>query len=126
MRFGGATEAGRMQRPTSDDNRRGLTRGGEAPEALTGIPGLDEATRGGRPRGRPTLGCGDVDLALTVGSTWHGTNVQLVAARSPSITFLLSGLITTTTHQGAHDVRSLNEDQRAVSENRSACHRLDS
>ena len=35
MRFGGATEAGRMQRPTSDDNRRGVTRGGEAPKALT-------------------------------------------------------------------------------------------
>ena len=58
MRFGSATEANRMQKPTSDDNRRGVTRGGEAPKALTGIPGLDEITRGGLPRGRPTLVCG--------------------------------------------------------------------
>ena len=58
MRFGSATEANRMQKPTSDDNRRGVTRGGEAPKALTGIPGLDEITRGGLSRGRPTLVCG--------------------------------------------------------------------
>ena len=47
-----------MQKPASDDNRRGVTRGGEAPKAPTGIPGLDEITRGGLPRGRPTLVCG--------------------------------------------------------------------
>ena len=94
MRFGGATEANRMQKPTSDDNRRGVTRGGEAPKALTAE--------------------NDVELALTVSSTGHGTNVQLVAAHIRPITFLLSGLITTATHQDAHDVRSLNEDHRAV------------
>jgi circadian clock protein KaiC len=31
---------------------------GELPKALTGIRGLDEVTRGGLPKGRPTLVCG--------------------------------------------------------------------
>lgn len=32
--------------------------GSELPKALTGVRGLDEVTRGGLPRGRPTLVCG--------------------------------------------------------------------
>ena len=35
-----------------------LARGPELPKAATGIRGLDEVTRGGLPRGRPTLICG--------------------------------------------------------------------
>jgi circadian clock protein KaiC len=35
-----------------------MPRGGELPKTLTGIRGLDEITRGGLPKGRPTLVCG--------------------------------------------------------------------
>jgi circadian clock protein KaiC len=35
-----------------------LRRGSELPKTLTGIRGLDEITRGGLPKGRPTLVCG--------------------------------------------------------------------
>jgi circadian clock protein KaiC len=48
-----------------------LPHGAELPKALTGIRGLDEITRGGLPKGRPTLICGGPGsgktlLALTV------------------------------------------------------------
>ena len=36
----------------------GLPRGRELAKTLTGIRGLDEITRGGLPKGRPTLVCG--------------------------------------------------------------------
>src|SRR5512134_1930213 len=34
------------------------TSSGDLPKALTGVRGLDEITRGGLPKGRPTLVCG--------------------------------------------------------------------
>ena len=104
-----------MQRRTSDDNRRGVMQGGEVPKALTGtgeddLEGLfvrlDYAIRtlGAKPGVLDTIESPFAGL-----TTGHGTNVQLVAAHIRPITFLLSGLITTATQQGAHDVRSLNE-----------------
>ena len=47
-----------METPTAGGDLHLATRGGEAPKAPTGIPGLDEVTRGDLPRGRPTLVCG--------------------------------------------------------------------
>ena len=48
----------RQEKPTSGAGLSHLPRGGELPKALTGIRGLDEITRGGLPKGRPTLVCG--------------------------------------------------------------------
>src|SRR5215831_5193456 len=36
------------------------------PKAPTGIPGLDEITNGGLPRGRPTLVCGSAGCGKTL------------------------------------------------------------
>ena len=47
----------RQEKPTSLAGLSHL-RGGELPKALTGIRGLDQITRGGLPKGRPTLICG--------------------------------------------------------------------
>ena len=47
-----------QEQPTSGASSSHLARGGELPKTLTGIRGLDEITRGGLPRGRPTLVCG--------------------------------------------------------------------
>jgi len=53
-----------MAKPTADrDAQRGI------PKAPTGIQGLDELTRGGLPRGRPTLLCGSAGCGKTVLST---------------------------------------------------------
>src|SRR4249919_100243 len=38
----------------------------ELPKAPTGIPGLDEITHGGLPRGRPTLVCGSAGCGKTL------------------------------------------------------------
>src|SRR4051794_36044280 len=38
----------------------------ELPKAATGIPGLDEITHGGLPRGRPTLVCGSAGCGKTL------------------------------------------------------------
>src|SRR5512135_3326320 len=43
-----------------DDARR------ELPKCPTGIQGLDEVTRGGLPRGRPTLVCGSAGCGKTL------------------------------------------------------------
>ena len=48
----------RLEKPTSGAALSHPPRGGELPKALTGIRGLDEITRGGLPKGRPTLVCG--------------------------------------------------------------------
>jgi circadian clock protein KaiC len=40
--------------------------GGELPKTLTGIRGLDEITRGGLPKGRPTLICGGAGSGKTL------------------------------------------------------------
>ena len=47
-----------QEKPASLAGLSHLPRGGELPKALTGIRGLDEITRGGLPKGRPTLVCG--------------------------------------------------------------------
>jgi circadian clock protein KaiC len=47
-----------QEQPTGGASSSHLARGGELPKTLTGIRGLDEITRGGLPRGRPTLVCG--------------------------------------------------------------------
>ena len=47
-----------QEQATSGASSSHLARGGELPKTLTGIRGLDEITRGGLPRGRPTLVCG--------------------------------------------------------------------
>ena len=49
-----------MEKPTNDGVGvlPDLARGGELAKTLTGIQGLDEITRGGLPKGRPTLVCG--------------------------------------------------------------------
>ena len=47
----------KMERPTQ---ARSL------PKALTGIPGLDDITEGGLPRGRPTLICGGPGCGKTL------------------------------------------------------------
>src|SRR5579859_4686990 len=39
---------------------------GSLPKAATGIQGLDEVTRGGFPRGRPTLICGSAGAGKTL------------------------------------------------------------
>ena len=48
----------RQEKPGSEAGPAQLARGPELPKALTGIRGLDEITRGGLPKGRPTLVCG--------------------------------------------------------------------
>jgi circadian clock protein KaiC len=48
----------RQDQPDSEAGLTQLTRGTELPKTLTGIRGLDEITRGGLPKGRPTLVCG--------------------------------------------------------------------
>ena len=48
----------RQEKPDSEAGPAQLSRGSELPKALTGIRGLDEITRGGLPKGRPTLVCG--------------------------------------------------------------------
>jgi circadian clock protein KaiC len=68
-----------MEKPTSDGvgvlpNPTGHT---ELPKTLTGIQGLDEITRGGLPKGRPTLVCGG-----------PGSGKTLLA-----LTFLVNGAI---------------------------------
>jgi circadian clock protein KaiC len=45
---------------------RSLARGAELTKAATGIRGLDEITRGGLPRGRPTLVCGGAGSGKTL------------------------------------------------------------
>jgi circadian clock protein KaiC len=54
-----------------------LPRGGELPKTSTGIRGLDEITRGGLPKGRPTLVCGG-----------PGSGKTLLA-----LTFLVNGVL---------------------------------
>src|SRR4029077_21278050 len=54
-----------------------LARGPELLKAATGIRGLDEVTRGGLPRGRPTLICGG-----------PGSGKTLIA-----LTFLANGVL---------------------------------
>jgi circadian clock protein KaiC len=44
----------------------GISRKRELPKAPTGIQGLDELSRGGLPRGRPTLVCGSAGCGKTV------------------------------------------------------------
>src|SRR5579864_6606176 len=51
-------EMHRTEKSTSEAGWSHLPRGGELPKTLTGIRGLDEITRGGLPKGRPTLVCG--------------------------------------------------------------------
>ena len=48
----------RQEKPDSEAGPAQLARGSELPKTLTGIRGLDEITRGGLPKGRPTLVCG--------------------------------------------------------------------
>jgi circadian clock protein KaiC len=48
----------RQEKPASEAGLPHLPFAGELPKTLTGIRGLDEITRGGLPRGRPTLVCG--------------------------------------------------------------------
>ncbi len=48
----------RQEKSHSEADPSRLVRGSELPKALTGIRGLDEITRGGLPKGRPTLVCG--------------------------------------------------------------------
>src|ERR1700692_1681152 len=89
--------------------RRSKTPSGVA-KALTGIPGLDELTSGGLPRGRPTLvcggaGCGKTVLGLEVlvrGATQYGEPGAIftfeergdeLAANVASFGFDLPGLI---------------------------------
>jgi circadian clock protein KaiC len=48
----------RQDQSDSEAGQPQLPRGTELPKTLTGIRGLDEITRGGLPKGRPTLVCG--------------------------------------------------------------------
>ena len=57
MNLGSDAVDGQEQRTIGASSSH-LARGGELPKTLTGIRGLDEITRGGLPRGRPTLVCG--------------------------------------------------------------------
>ena len=51
-------DVNRKEKPPGGSGVSHLPRGGELPKTLTGIRGLDEITRGGLPKGRPTLVCG--------------------------------------------------------------------
>ncbi|HEV3057016.1 MAG TPA: circadian clock protein KaiC [Vicinamibacterales bacterium] len=51
-------EKNRTEHPTSEAGCSRVPHEGELPKTLTGIRGLDEITRGGLPKGRPTLVCG--------------------------------------------------------------------
>ena len=46
--------------------QEGSAPAGTLPKAATGIPGLDEITLGGLPRGRPTLVCGGAGCGKTL------------------------------------------------------------
>jgi circadian clock protein KaiC len=48
------------------DDQPGIAPAGGLPKAATGIPGLDEITLGGFPRGRPTLVCGSAGCGKTL------------------------------------------------------------
>ena len=61
----------------------------ELAKTLTGIRGLDEITRGGLPKGRPTLVCGG-----------PGSGKTLLA-----LTFLVNGAVQLRRTRRAHDVR---------------------
>jgi len=54
----GRDAANRLASSTHEAGRLDVARSKELPKALTGIRGLDEITRGGLPKGRPTLVCG--------------------------------------------------------------------
>lgn len=49
-----------------NNHRRSRRASRPVPKALTGIPGLDEITDGGLPRGRPTLVCGGAGCGKTL------------------------------------------------------------
>jgi circadian clock protein KaiC len=59
-------EANQTQTPADVAGVSRLPRGSELPKALTGIRGLDEITRGGLPKGRPTLICGGAGSGKTL------------------------------------------------------------
>ena len=59
-------EVNRTESPSNADGTPRLPHGGELPKALTGIRGLDEITRGGLPKGRPTLICGGAGSGKTL------------------------------------------------------------
>jgi len=85
------------------------TRAGELPKALTGIRGLDEVTRGGLPRGRPTLVCGGPGSGKTL--------VALTFLVNGATRFDEPGVLMTFEENGeeiANDVASLGFDLPAL------------
>jgi circadian clock protein KaiC len=59
-------EVNRTESPSNAGGTPRLPHSGELPKALTGIRGLDEITRGGLPKGRPTLICGGAGSGKTL------------------------------------------------------------
>ncbi|HWH02809.1 MAG TPA: ATPase domain-containing protein, partial [Gemmatimonadales bacterium] len=56
----------RPDAPTKRSGPRRRSAEGSLPKTPTGIPGLDEVTRGGLPRGRTTLVCGSAGCGKTL------------------------------------------------------------
>jgi len=88
-----------------------LPRAGELPKTLTGIRGLDEVTRGGLPRGRPTLVCGGPGSGKTL--------LALTFLVNGAVRFDEPGVLMTFEENGdeiANDVASLGFDLPALIE----------
>jgi len=85
------------------------TRAAELPKALTGIWGLDEVTRGGLPKGRPTLVCGGPGSGKTL--------LALTFLVNGAVRFDEPGVLMTFEENGdeiASDVASLGFDLPAL------------
>ena len=83
------------------------TRSSGLAKTLTGILGLDEITRGGLPKGRPTLVCGGPGSGKTLLAADGVSGLELLNAERPDVGIIEIGLPRMDGYQVARRIRDL-------------------